>query len=112
MVKTPTPQPHKPLQRRGAARVLSESAGTPAAGAHLIEHPDGWYWMASRGGREFGPYPSRAEAVSAALTGDDEAPSEGESLQEAESELGISDWIDPDTGEPAPSGRLPSHDDR
>ena len=25
----------------------------------------------------------------------------GETLQEAEDELGISDWIDPDTGEPA-----------
>jgi hypothetical protein len=32
---------------------------------------------------------------------DDEAQEPGESLQEAEAEIGISDWIDPDTGEPA-----------
>lgn len=32
----------------------------------------------------------------------------GESLQEAEDELGISDWIDPDTGDPA-EGLSPPH---
>jgi hypothetical protein len=35
-----------------------------------------------------------------------EAPEPGESLAEAESELGINDWIDPETGEP-PEGQSP-----
>jgi hypothetical protein len=32
---------------------------------------------------------------------DGEAPEPGETLQEAEDEIGIADWIDPDTGDPA-----------
>jgi hypothetical protein len=39
---------------------------------------------------------------------DDEAPEPGESLQEAESEIGIADWIDPETGDPA-EGLSPPH---
>lgn len=35
-----------------------------------------------------------------------EAPEPGETLAEAESELGINDWIDPETGEP-PEGQSP-----
>lgn len=111
MVKT-TPPARKPLRRRGAARVISESTSSPALGTPVVEHPDGWYWQAPTGEAQFGPFPSRAAALAAASAGDDDAPAEGESLLEAESELGIADWIDPDTGDPAPSGRLPSHDDR
>jgi len=33
-----------------------------------------------------------------------EAPEPGETLQEAEAEIGMSDWIDPETGEPAEEG--------
>ena len=32
---------------------------------------------------------------------DEETPEPGETLQEAEDEIGIADWIDPETGEPA-----------
>jgi hypothetical protein len=35
-------------------------------------------------------------------------PEPGETLDEAESEIGINDWIDPDTGEPA-EGQSPPH---
>lgn len=31
--------------------------------------------------------------------GSDEAPEPGETLQEAEQELGLADWVDADTGE-------------
>ena len=37
-----------------------------------------------------------------------EAPSEGESVQEAEGEVGIADWIEAETGEPA-EGQSPLH---
>ena len=38
----------------------------------------------------------------------EEAPSEGETVQEAEREIGIGDWIDAETGEPA-EGQSPPH---
>jgi hypothetical protein len=68
----------------------------------IITRPDGYYWEAKPGELR-GPFVSRAEAEADRLTGgaaagDFEA---GESLQEAESEIGMSEWIDPDTGGPA-----------
>lgn len=85
----------RPLPRRGAARVIPESA---AEAGPLIERPDGWYWLAADGRQQFGPFASPAEARADRDRGDDDAPAEGESLVEAEAELGLADWIDPDTG--------------
>jgi hypothetical protein len=39
---------------------------------------------------------------------DEEGPEPGENLREAESEIGINDWIDCGTGEPA-EGQSPPH---
>ena len=69
---------------------------------HVIKRPDGYYWQA-KGTESRGPFATRAEAeadllAGGAAGGDFESD---ETLQEAESELGISDWIDPDTGGPA-----------
>src|SRR5260221_2478461 len=75
--------------------------------SHVMERPDGFYWEAKKG-EPHGPFPTLAEAEADMLSdgaGDEEvAPAEG--LQEAESELGINEWIDPDTGGPA-EGNLP-----
>jgi len=82
----------------------SMKAVPPTAGAsagQIMTHPDGFYWRGADGLQEFGPFASREDALADMLAADDEGPEPGESLQEAESELGISDWIDPDTGEPA-----------
>jgi hypothetical protein len=49
------------------------------------------------------PVPRRKAAVPVT-----EAPAPGENLQEAESEIGINDWMDPETGEPA-QGQSPPH---
>ena len=71
----------------------------------VLERPDGFYWesKATRGPR--GPFETRAEAdmlAGGAAAEDVEAADlEEGTLQEAESELGISSWIDPDTGGPA-----------
>ena len=73
----------------------------------VLERPDGFYWesKASKGPR--GPFETRAEAEADLLAGgaapEDAEPADLEegTLLEAESELGISDWIDPDTGGPA-----------
>jgi hypothetical protein len=90
----------KPLPPVGAARVIEAAPGDDA-GATIIEHPDGWYWVAAGGRQQFGPFRSAAEARADCDRYDERMPEPGESLYEAESELGIADWIDPDTGEPA-----------
>lgn len=70
---------------------------------HVIERPDGFYWEAKKG-EPHGPFPTLAEAEADLLAGGAAAEEEDdvpEALQEAESELGINEWIDPDTGGPA-----------
>src|SRR5919201_4406886 len=76
--------------------------GAPLAG-RVIERPDGFYWEAKKG-EPHGPFPTLAEAEADMLA--DGAAEEDEvevpgALQEAESELGVAEWIDPDTGGPA-----------
>lgn len=66
----------------------------------VISRPDGYYWVAPAG-QEVGPFDSRELALADVISADGDTPEPGESLQEAEDEIGISDWIDPDTGEPA-----------
>jgi len=70
----------------------------------VIERPDGFYWEAKHKGETHGPFATLAEAEADLLSGG-AAPEQGEevpeALQEAESELGINEWIDPDTGGPA-----------
>src|SRR3954463_15027097 len=81
------------------------NAAAPALGDRVIERPDGFYWESKSGGEPHGPFPSLAEAEADMLAGG--ASAEGEdveeagSLHEAESDLGINEWIDPDTGGPA-----------
>lgn len=68
----------------------------------VIERPNGFYWE-SKGGKSYGPFATLAEAEADMLSGGAAAPEEadGDGLHEAESELGINEWIDPDTGGPA-----------
>lgn len=76
---------------------------TPLQG-RVIERPDGFYWEGKQKSEAHGPFATLAEAEADLLSGgaaaaeEDEAP---DALQEAESELGINEWIDPDTGGPA-----------
>lgn len=66
----------------------------------IIERPDGFYWQSKESDEEFGPFATLIEAVADMENGDANGGA-GESLEEAESEIGIADWIDPETGEPA-----------
>jgi hypothetical protein len=80
-----------------------EPVSVPAPG-RVIERPDGYYWESKANKELRGPFATRAEADADLLAGggaDDEFEPEAETLQEAESELGISEWVDPDTGGPA-----------
>ena len=67
----------------------------------VVSRPDGYYWIAPDGHQEFGPFASREDARADIDRASDDAPEPGESLEEAEDELGIADWIDPDTSQPA-----------
>ena len=66
----------------------------------IIERPDGFYWQAG-GEEEYGPFPTRGEAEADMQSAGDGEFAPPDTLQEAESELGISEWIDPDSGVPA-----------
>lgn len=69
--------------------------------AEVIERPDGFYWKDKLTGKEYGPFPTLAAAMQDIQGQNDNAYEEGESLEDAEEEIGISSWIDPETGEPA-----------
>lgn len=76
--------------------------GDVAGAERVIARPDGHHWLSLDGRREFGPFDSYEEALADMQADDEESAAEpGETLQEAELEIGIADWIDPDTGEPA-----------
>lgn len=63
----------------------------------IIERPDGFYWQRKGEAQEFGPFATLLEAVKDMESA--EANIEvGETLEEAESEIGIADWVDPETG--------------
>jgi len=67
----------------------------------IIERPNGIYWQDTATGEEFGPFASVAEAEADMEYNADSSYEPGERLDEAEDELGIADWVDPDTGQPA-----------
>lgn len=92
-------------------RVETISENPPADdGVRVIERPDGFYWQPKDGAREYGPFATVLEARQDMQLADDETPEPGETLEEAEAEIGIAGWIDPDTGAPAEEGvRLEEH---
>ena len=71
----------------------------------ITERPDGFYWQATDGEREYGPFATLLEAVQDMGAADNSAPEPGETVEEAEAEIGIANWIDPDTGAPAEEER-------
>ena len=92
-------------------RSVAAAAKPEETAGRVIERPDGFYWERAKGDLA-GPYTTLAEAEADMLAdGAAEELEVPESLQEAESELGISEWIDPDTGGPAEDNvpRLEDH---
>ena len=79
--------------------------------SRLIERPNGFYWQSKDGKEEFGPFATLLEAVQAMQASEGAELEPGETVQEAESEIGIADWVDPDTGQPAEEGvpRIEDH---
>lgn len=83
--------------------------------ARVIERPDGFYWQDELTDKFFGPFPGLLEAVRDMQeqrdSDSDSDFEEGESLEEAEAEIGMADWIDPETGEPAEGSSIRLNDD-
>ena len=73
----------------------------------MIERPDGFYWQHTSTNKLYGPFPTLLEATQDMQYQADSNYEEGESLEEAEAEIGIANWIDPETGEPAEG--VPTH---
>ena len=95
-----------------ARRKKAAVSRAQAAEGRILERPDGFYWE-NEAGELRGPFVTRAEAEADRLAGGEIAGDfeAGETLQEAESEIGMSEWIDPDTGGPAEDNipRLEDH---
>jgi hypothetical protein len=95
------------LRATGAAAVIAETVASESG--RIVQRPDGFHWIALDGRQEFGPFETLEQAEADMLGATDEdAPQPGEALQEAEREIGIAEWIDPETGEPA-EGPCPPH---
>jgi hypothetical protein len=73
----------------------------------VTERPDGFYWQDKRADELHGPFATLLAAVQDMQNHDGNGYEEGETLAEAESEIGMSDWIDPETGKPAED--MPTH---
>lgn len=93
-----------------AMQAAEDETVTEVELGELVHRPDGYYWLTADSAQEFGPYATMEDALAAVEF--DEADGEpGESLEEAEDEIGIADWIDPDTGEPAEGQSTPHLND-
>ena len=77
--------------------------GTPVdeARTRVVERPGGFYWQSEDRKEQYGPFATLEYAVGAMTSAGDGAYEPGETLEEAEEEIGMSKWIDPDTGQPA-----------
>lgn len=73
----------------------------------VVHRPDGYYWQDPEGTQEFGPFATLELALADMESVGEYTTEPGETLQEAEDELGVADWIDPDTGELAEGQSTP-----
>ncbi len=74
---------------------------TPRISNPVFERPNGFYWVNTETGQEYGPFPDRLSALADMEYDADSNFEPGETLEEAEDEIGMSSWLDPDTGSPA-----------
>lgn len=77
----------------------------------VIEKPDGFYWQDIFAEKKYGPFLTRFDAVQDMLEQDGNAEEEVDLSEAAEDEIGIADWIDPDTGELAEDSSTHIRDD-
>jgi hypothetical protein len=71
----------------------------------VVARPDGYYWVAEDGRREVGPFTTAEDARLDADAADESDLQPAETIAEAEDEIGIAGWIDPEIGAPAEEER-------
>jgi hypothetical protein len=67
----------------------------------VLERADGFWVQPLAGGPGTGPYRTLIEAIEAQRAEDEELVDAAGDLAEVERDIGVSDWIDPDTLAPA-----------
>jgi hypothetical protein len=79
--------------------------------ARIFERPNGFYWQSKTDGQESGPFRTLIEAIQDMQYRDESEVEPGETIEEAEAEVGVTGWVDPETGEPAEESipRLEEH---
>ena len=88
-------------QLEQAEKELASAQEASGNSGEVVLRPDGYHWIALDGRQEFGPFETREAATADRDASDENGPSPGETLQEAEDEIGMADWIDPETGQPS-----------
>ena len=83
-----------------AEHIPVREPGPGSRRGRIIERPDGFYWQDESTNQEYGPFPTLLDARQDMEYNGESDYEPGETLEEAEAELGIADWIDPDTGLP------------
>jgi hypothetical protein len=96
-----------PLHRELEELALMQLEAGEAPGA-ILERPDGYYWKSPDGLDEYGPFESCEAALADRDAMGDEAPDGVDDLHDVERDIGINEWIDAETGEPA-EGQSPPH---
>ena len=74
----------------------------------ILERPDGYYWRSPEGPGEYGPFDTLEAAMADRDSMGDDPPDGLEALHEVERDIGINEWIDAETGDPA-EGQSPPH---
>ncbi len=74
---------------------------TPADYDHtrIIERPDGFFWLDQDTGQTYGPFDTLLAAVEDMEYSADSDFEADDALEAVEEDLGLSAWVDPDTGE-------------
>jgi hypothetical protein len=81
-------------------RLIARTPSPESEASRVVERSEGFYWVSKETGAEYGPFATAAEALED-MTYDAEADDveSDETLEEQEAEIGVSGWVDPDTGD-------------
>jgi hypothetical protein len=82
---------HKPATASEVAELVENK---------IVERPDGFYWQDQETQKLFGPFATLMEAKQDRDYNADSEFEPGETLEQVEEEIGVSNWIDHETGQP------------
>lgn len=88
-------------KKKAPRRRIHKATPPVERGTQFVERQDGFYWREAHDGKEYGPFATLAEAEADALSSEITDFEPAETIEEAEAEIGIAEWVDPDTGVPA-----------